>query len=179
MVLSLVPGLFIGLGMRLDGPWTVAVERPLWKACAQRFYSQSRMVEPGSLGRADKWFVREVQKLLSDIDWAGCLCCIHLLIKMKVELEVHTKFVCLLNRAILNRDHEQWKWSWMFILNLLTALVELYWTGASSTVYSAVIEITSACSLRGATWRPKLGHILDISLHVGWNCNTTTNQAWS
>ena len=41
---------------------------------------------------------------------------------MKVELEAHTKLVCLLNSAIFNQYHEQWKWSWMFTLNLLTAL---------------------------------------------------------
>ena len=41
--LSLIPRLFIGLGMRL-------VERPLWKASVQFFFSQSKTVE---FSRAD------------------------------------------------------------------------------------------------------------------------------
>ena len=67
---SLIPMLFIDLGMRLDSPWTVAVEsgKPVFSSV-----SPEQLGKGVQLGKTNgnTQPIRGVQKLLSDVHWDG------------------------------------------------------------------------------------------------------------
>ena len=165
MVSSPVHRLFNGLGVRLASSWTVAVERPLWKASAQIFFSQTRTAEQGNSVRGNKQQYTACKKSVEIAEWCR-LSWVHT-----------TKFARLF----------RWKPSWKLlpgsllcsvVLSLiefisygsrascwthLAALVTQYWTGASSTANSVAMEIMCACTCKGLPG----GQKRDIHLRCG------------